>query len=338
LEILNSLTQGTGILGLGSALPEKVLTNFDLEKMVDTSDEWIIKRTGISERRILDRETPAYVLGVEAAKKAIDDAGLKPEEIDLIIVTTSCPDYLSPSISCIIQKEIKADNSAAFDLNAACSGFIYGITTAQQFIASGYYKNVLVVACEGLSKIVDWEDRNTCILFGDGAGAVVLGPVEKEYGILNTELGADGSIGHFITIPCCHLSDEDKEKRLHENKMVLWMDGTEVFKFAVNIMAQAVEKVLEKCYLTMDDVKLIVPHQANIRIIDGAAKKMGIPFEKVYSNVHKYGNISSASIPVALDEAWKNGKISKGDNIVLVGFGGGLTWASALVKWNRNNS
>ncbi|HHW00060.1 MAG TPA: ketoacyl-ACP synthase III [Clostridiaceae bacterium] len=332
---MNSLTHGIGILGLGSALPEKVLTNFDLEKMVDTSDEWIIKRTGISERRILERETPAYVLGVEAAKKAIDDAGLKPEEIDLIIVTTSCPDYLSPSISCIIQKEIKAKNSAAFDLNAACSGFIYGLTTAQQFISTGYYKNVLVVACEGLSKIVDWEDRNTCILFGDGAGAVVLGAVEKEYGIIDTELGADGSMGHFITIPCCHLSNEDKEKRLHENKMVLWMDGTEVFKFAVNIMAQAVEKVLEKCNITLDDVQLIIPHQANIRIIDGASKKMGILFEKVYSNVHKYGNISSASIPVALEEAWKSGRISKGDNIVLVGFGGGLTWASALVKWNR---
>ena len=332
---MNNLAQGIGILGLGSAIPEKVLTNFDLEKMVDTSDEWIIKRTGISERRILEKETPAYVLGVEAAKKAIDDAGLKPEEIDLIIVTTSCPDYLSPSIACIIQKEIKAVNSAAFDLNAACSGFIYGITTAKQFIATGYYKNVLIVACEGLSKVVDWKDRNTCVLFGDGAGAVVLGAVEKEYGIINTEIGADGSMGHFITIPCCHLSDEDKKNRPHENKMVLWMDGGEVFKFAVRIMAHAVEKVLRKCNITMDDIGLIVPHQANIRIMEGAAKKMGISMEKIYSNVHKYGNTSSASIPVALTEAWKSGKISKGDYIVLVGFGGGLTWASALVKWNR---
>jgi len=333
--MFNRLTQGIGILGLGSAVPEKILTNYDLEKMVDTSDEWIIKRTGISERRILESETPAYVLGVEAAKKAIKDAGIKPEELDLIIVTTSCPDYLSPSISCIIQKEIKAVNSAAFDLNAACSGFVYGITTAQQFLATGYYKNILIVACEGISKVVDWEDRNTCVLFGDGAGAAVLGAVEKDYGIINTEIGADGSLGHYITIPCCHLSDEDKKKRLHKNKMVIWMDGTEVFKFAVKIMAHAVEKVLSKCNMTLDDVKLIVPHQANIRIIDGAVKKMGIPTEKVYSNVHKYGNISSASIPVALDEAWKSGKITKGDNIVLVGFGGGLTWASAFIKWSK---
>ena len=332
---MDSLNQGIGIIGLASAVPDKVLTNSDLEKMVDTSNEWILKRTGLSERRILESDTPAYVLGVKAAKKALDDSGLRPEEIDLIIVTTSCPDYLSPSISCIIQKEIKAVNAAAFDLNAACSGFIYAITTAQQFIATGYYKNILVVACEGLSKIVDWEDRNTCVLFGDGAGAVVLGKVENEYGIINTEIGADGSIGHYITIPCCHLSDEDMKNRLHENKMVLWMDGTEVFKFAVKIMASAVERVLDKSNMTMDDVELIIPHQANIRIMDGAAKKMGIPVEKVYSNVHKYGNTSSASIPLALDEAWKTGRISKGDSIVLVGFGGGLTWASALIKWSK---
>ncbi len=332
---MGNLAQGIGIIGIGSAVPEKVLTNFDLEKMVDTSDEWIQKRTGISERRILDKKTPAYVLGVEAARKAIDDAGIKPEDIDLIIVSTSCPDYLSPSVSCIIQKEIKAVNAAAFDLNAACSGFVYAMTTAYQFIANGYYKYVLIVACEGLSKIVDWEDRNTCVLFGDGSGAVVLGAVENEYGIINTEIGADGSVGHFLTIPCCHLSDEDMKKRLHDNKRVIWMDGSEVFKFAVRIMAYAVEKVLHKSKMTMDDIELIVPHQANIRIIDGAAKRMGIPIEKVYSNVHKYGNMSSASIPIALEEAWKNGNISKGDNIVLVGFGGGLTWASVLIKWHR---
>lgn len=330
---MNSLTGGAGILGMGSALPKKVLTNFDLEKMVDTSDEWIVKRTGIKERRILDEETPAYVLGVEAARKAIDDAGIKPEEIGLIIVTTSCPDYLSPSISSIIQKEIKAVNSATFDLNAACSGFIYGLTTAQQFISTGYYKYVLVVACEGLSKVTDWKDRNTCVLFGDGAGAAVVGAVEKEYGILRTELGADGSLGHYITIPCCHISSEDIEKRQHEKKNVLWMDGSEVFKFAVRIMAQATKNVVSSGNLTLDDIKLIVPHQANIRIIDGAAKKLKIPTEKIFVNVEKYGNISSASVPVALNEAWKGGMLSKGDNLVLVGFGGGLTWASVLLRW-----
>lgn len=332
---MNSLTGGIGILGIGSAHPEKILTNFDLEKMVDTSDEWIVKRTGISERRILEKGVPAYVLGVEASKKAIDDAGITPEEIDLIIVTTSSPDYLTPSTSCIIQNKIKAVNSAAFDINAACSGFIYGLTTAQQFISTGYYKYVLVVACESLSKVVDWKDRNTCVLFGDGSGAAVVGAVDENYGILKTDIGADGSLGHYLTIPCCHIGKDDIEKRPNEDKNVLWMDGSEVFKFAVKVMSQATQRVLNKSNLSLDDIKLIVPHQANIRIIDGAARKLGVSTEKIFVNVEKYGNISSASIPVALDEAWKGGIISRGDNIVLVGFGGGLTWASALLRWSR---
>ncbi len=324
-----------GILGMGSCVPQKVLTNFDLEKMVDTSDEWITKRTGISQRRILDEDVPTHELGVGAAKKALEDSGIKPEQLDLIIVATETPDYLTPSMSCIVQDRIGAVNAAAFDLNAACSGFIYGMSVAEQFIKTGHYKYILIVGCEGLSRIVDWNDRNTCVLFGDGAGAAVLGPVEEGYGILTTYTGAAGDLGKNLTMPCCHISPKDIEKRPGDNKRVLWMDGSEVFKFAVRIMEQGANRVMQDCRLTMEDIKLIIPHQANIRILEGAAKRLNAPMEKIFSNLHKYGNISSASIPLGLDEAYREKMFSKGDNLILVGFGGGLTWASALIKWNK---
>jgi len=324
-----------GILGIGSSLPNKVISNFDLEKMVDTSDEWIVKRTGISERRVLEKDEPAFKLGADAALKAIKDANLTPSDIDLIIVATETPDYLTPSTSANIQREIGAENAAVFDLNAACSGFMYAMTVAQQFIATGYYRYVLVIGCEGLSKAVDWEDRNTCVLFGDGAGAAVLGKVEDNYGILGSFLGADGKLGPNITLPCCYISECDLEKRVHENKKVLWMDGGEVFKFAVKIMEYATLKVLEKTNIPLSDIDLIFPHQANIRIIEGAAKRLNLTEDKVYANVERYGNISSASIPVALDEASKKGRIKKGDLLVLVGFGGGLTWGSIVLKWSK---
>ncbi|TYQ13318.1 UNVERIFIED_CONTAM: 3-oxoacyl-[acyl-carrier-protein] synthase-3 [Acetivibrio alkalicellulosi] len=324
-----------GILGLGSSLPEKVLTNFDLEKMVDTTNEWIMKRTGISERRILEKDVPAHELGVDAANKALKDAGISAEDLDLIIVATETPDYLTPSTSCLIQSRINAKKAAAFDLNAACSGFIYGLTVADQFIKSGYYKYVLLIGCEGLSKITDWEDRNTCVLFGDAAGAAVLGRVEDGYGIMSTYIGADGDLGKNITAPCCYLSCEDIEVRTRDNKRVLWMDGGEVFKFAVKVMEHGTNKVLEQSNLTLEDLKLIVPHQANIRILDGAAKRLGVSKDKIFINLHKYGNISSASIPVGLNEAYEGKMFTKGDNLVLVGFGGGLTWGSALVRWSK---
>lgn len=324
-----------GILGLGSALPDKILTNFDLEKMVDTSDEWITKRTGISQRRILSEDQPVYSLGIEAAKKAIADAGINPEDIGLIIVSTESPDYLTPSTACTIQNHLGAVNAAAFDLNAACSGFVYAMTVAQQFILSGKCKYVLVVACEGLSRVVDWKDRNTCVLFGDGAGAAVIGQVEEGFGIISTDIGADGSVGHNITLPCFFSTPEDREKRHGDNKKALWMDGSEVFKFAVKVMAQSTERVVEKSGLDLDKIKLIVPHQANIRIIEGAGKRIGVSMEKIYCNVHKYGNISSACIPLALNEIVDSRSVVKGDNIVLVSFGGGLTWASMVIKWNK---
>ena len=326
---------GVGIIGIGSCLPDKVLTNFDLEKMIDTSDEWITKRTGISERRILEKDEPIFSLGIKAAKRAIADAGIDPKDVDLILVTTSTPDYLSPSTSCTIQREVGAVNAAAFDLNAACSGFIYGMTVAQQFILTGYYKHVLLIACEGITKVVDWEDRNTCVLFGDGAGAVLLGPVENGFGILGTHIGADGSSSNYITIPCCFINEEDIEKRIHENKRVIWMDGNEVYKFAIKALPQATVKVLEKANIPIEDVKLIIPHQANIRIIEGASKRLGIPSKKVFRNLKKYGNMSSATIPIALEAAYKSKTISKGDIIVIVGFGGGLTWGSAVLKLSR---
>lgn len=326
---------GVGIIGVGSSLPEKVLTNFQLEKMVDTSDEWIRKRTGISERRILEDNEPASAIGTKAAENALKDAGIKPEDLDLIIVTTETPDYLTPSTSCIIQRNLGAKKAAAFDLNAACSGLVYGMTVAQQFISSGYYKYVLIVGCEGLSRIIDWKDRNTCVLLGDGAGAFVLGPVEEGYGIISSKLGAEGDLAKCITIPCCYIDDEDVEKRTSENKRVMWMDGTEVFKFAIRVMSQATIDVVSDAGISLDDVKLIVPHQANIRIIEGAAKRLGIDKKRVLPNMKNYGNISSASIPVAFNEAVKNNMFNKGDYIVLVGFGGGLTWAATLLKWSK---
>jgi len=331
----NGMNYSAGILGIGKCVPEKVLSNKDLESMVDTSNEWIVQRTGIHERRIMESDTPLHELGSKAAMEALKNAGLTPDKIDLIIVTTETPDYLTPSMACLIQKSIGAANAAAFDLNAACTGAVYGLTVASQFINTGYYKYVLVVSCEGLSRVVDWKDRKTCVLFGDGAAAMVVGQVEKGYGILATYIGADGSMGHNITIPCCYVNSEESEKRLSENKMVIWMDGSEVFKFAVRVMIQATETVLNQSGVSIKDVSLIIPHQANMRIIESAAKRLDIPPERVFTNVHKYGNTSSASIPIALIESIEKGLVSKGSYIVLVGFGGGLTWASALIKWSK---
>ena len=328
---MNKKIDNVGILGIGSAVPEKVLTNFDLEKIVDTSDEWIVKRTGIHERRVLETNEPAYTYGIMAAESALKSSGIEASEIGLIITTTETPDYLSPSTSCLIQHGIGAINAAAFDLSAACSGFVYGLTVAKQFIQTGYYKHVLVVACEGITKVVDWTDRGTCVLFGDGAGAAVVGEVEEGYGILNTHIGADGSQGNCIKIPGCYAEEIDPG----EIRKYIHMEGGEVFKFAVKIMEEATLKVLEGTGISLDDISLIIPHQANQRIIEGAGKRLGVPIEKIVSTLGKYGNNSSASIPVALNDVLKNSEsIKKGDYIVLVAFGGGLTWSSALIKWN----
>lgn len=328
-------SRNVGIAGIGSYVPERVLTNSDLEKMVDTSDEWIKTRTGIEQRRIARDDESTSDMAYNAAVKAISNAGLTPEDIDLIIVATITSDMYTPSTACKVQERLGAKRAAAFDVSAACTGFIYGITTASQFILTGYYKNALVIGADKLSSIIDWKDRNTCVLFGDGAGAVVLHAADNGSGILSTNLGADGNIGKYLTAPSCHITDEERERRNPDSARTIWMDGSEVFKFAVRIMASTTKKALEDANLNTSDVSLIIPHQANIRIIEGAAKRLDIPMENIYINIDRYGNMSAASIPVAIDEAVKEGKVNKGDLIVLVGFGGGLTWGSAVIKWDK---
>lgn len=324
-----------GIVGLGSWLPDKIITNEDLTKVVDTSDEWILTRTGIAERRQASASEAASDLGTRAANKALVDAGIKPEEIDLIIVATVTPDMFFPSTACIIQKNLGANKAVAFDLSAACSGFLYALSVGSQFIATGTYDTVLVVAAEVLTKIVNWEDRNTCILFGDGAGAAVLRPVEEHHGFLSFNLGADGTGGDCLKIPAGGSRKVTSELTIQNKEHYITMNGHEVFKFAVKIMGDTAIKALEKAGFSTADVDYLIPHQANTRIIDAAARKLGISPEKVYINLDKYGNMSSASIPVALDEAVNKGFIQKGDLVVLVGFGAGLTWGSSVMRWAK---
>ncbi len=330
--MINGL-KSVGILGTGSYLPEKVLTNFDLEKMVDTNNEWIIARTGIKERRIADENTACSDLAYEAALKAMDSAGVTAEELDMIIVATITPDFFFPATACIVQDKLGAINASAFDLEAACSGFLYGMTVAQQFIATGTYKKVLVIGAETMSKFIDYTDRGTCILFGDGAGAVVMGEVEEGYGILSTDLGAKGEGGKYLMVPGGGSRKPASIETVTNREHYIYMGGNEVFKFAVRIMGQGAVNVIEKAGIEMSDIDYLVPHQANTRIIEAAAKRIKLPMDKVKVNLEKYGNMSAASIPVALDEALKEGKIKRGDNVVLVGFGGGLTWGAALIKW-----
>ena len=324
--------QEAGILGLGCYLPSKKITNSDIEKVVDTSDEWIRTRTGIRERRIASEKEAASDLGAEASRVAIKDAGLNPEDIDLIITATITPDMFFPATACIIQDKIGAKNAAAFDINAACSGFVFAMVVAQQFVNMGLYKNVLVVGTEKLSGIVDWKDRSTCVLFGDGAGACVIGRSEDRK-ILSSFMGADGSGGHLLSVPAggsrLPASEDTVKDRLH----FLKMEGNEVFKIAVRIMVDAANKAIKKAGLERDDISLFIPHQANIRILLAVAKRLGVPEEKIFMNIEKYGNMSAASTAVALVEAGQQSKIKKGDNVVLVAFGGGLTYGAVVIKW-----
>lgn len=320
------------IIGVGSYLPEKILTNFDLEKMVETSDEWITTRTGIKERHIAKEDEFASDLAAKAAKEALLNAKLDATEIDLILCSTVSAEMVTPTVSCVVQDAISAVNAAAIDINTACSGFVSALIIAQQFIKSGTYKNILVVGTDTMSKYVDWSERTSCVLFGDGAGAVVVTQGTDEEGVLAYDIGADGSGGKHLSIPSLKFSQEDLDRRGGEERRTFWMDGSEVFKFAVRVMADSTKKVLEKAGLTADDVDRVVPHQANIRIIDGAVKRLKIDSEKVYANVSRTGNMSSASIPVAFCEAVKEGAIQKGDKVVMVGFGGGLTWGSVLIQ------
>lgn len=322
-----------GIIGIGSYVPERVLSNFDLEKMVDTSDEWIKTRTGISFRRIGAEHACTSDLGVEAAKKALQNAKLSAEDIELIIVASASPDMIFPSTACIIQSKLNAVNAAAFDLQAGCTGFIYALTCADQFISSGLYKNVLVIGAEMLSRITDWEDRNTCVLFGDGAGAVVVSEVD-EGGILAHVLGSDGDRSDLLTLPAGGTKEPASFETLKNHRHYIKMNGNEVFKFATRILEESVRKVLEKIGLPIEKLDYIVPHQANIRIIDAAIKRLKFPRSQVVVNLDRYGNMSAASIPVALDEAYRDKRIKKGNKVVLVGFGAGLTWGANFLEWS----
>ncbi|SHJ95658.1 beta-ketoacyl-ACP synthase III [Paramaledivibacter caminithermalis] len=330
---MNSGLRSVGILGTGSCLPENVITNYDLEKIVDTSHDWIVTRTGIHSRRIVDDNTATSDLATKAALKALEAAGVSAKELDLIIVATVTPDMSFPSTACIVQKNIGATNAAAFDLGAGCSGFIYELAVAKQFIATGVYNKILIIGAETLSKIMNWNDRNTCVLFGDGAGAAVLGVTEEGTGILSTYLGADGEGGKFLTLPAGGSRMPASVQTVEQNLHYIKMDGSEVFKFAVRAMGNASKKALKLCNLDVNDIDYLVPHQANTRIISASAKRLKLPMEKVYVNLDRYGNMSAASIPVALDEAIRKGKIKKGYNVVLVGFGAGLTWGSSVIKW-----
>ncbi|AEH45578.1 3-oxoacyl-(acyl-carrier-protein) synthase III [Thermodesulfatator indicus DSM 15286] len=324
---------GAMFKGLGVALPSRVLTNQDLEKMVDTSDEWITQRTGIKERHIVGPGESNSKLAVEAAKKALAKAEIAPEELDLIIVATLTPDYLMPSVAVLVQDQLGAKNAGAFDVAATCSGFIYGVSIADQFIRVDPSKKILVIGSEVLSHKVNWEDRTTCVLFGDGAGAAVLTGPEDNRGVLSTHLHADGSLWHLLTIKGCGSLYPPCSDDLPREEYFIRMQGREVFKHAVRAMEEVALEALQKNNCSPDDLALVVPHQANIRIIEALRERLGLPREKVYVNVHKYGNTSAASIPLALAEAEEEGRLKPGNLVLLVAFGGGFTWASALIRW-----
>jgi 3-oxoacyl-[acyl-carrier-protein] synthase-3 len=321
-----------GLIGVGEYLPKRVLTNADLEKIVDTSDEWITSRTGIRERRLVDKGEATSDLAFMAAKEALADAHLRPEDIDLIIVATITPDMPFPSVSSILQNALGIKHCACFDISAACAGFVYGIACARQFISSGTYKNALVIGAETLSAVTDWQDRSTCVLFGDGAGAAVVSEV-KTGGIISTYLGTDGSSLELLNIPAGGSRNPASHQTVEQRMHYIKMQGNELFKIAVKSMTEAAQIVLRQAGLTFSDVDLIIPHQANSRIIMAVAKKLGLTEEKIYLNIEKYGNMSSASTATALCEAVREGRIKKGDIVLLDSFGAGLVWGACVIEW-----
>lgn len=325
--------RSVGIVGTGMYVPEKVLTNAELETIVDTNDEWIVSRTGIRERHIAAPEQATSDLAYEAAIQALKSAGLAAEDLELIIVATVTPDTTFPSTACILQEKLGAKKAAAFDLSAACSGFVYSLATANGFIQTGMYNNALIIGADTLSRITDYTDRNTCVLFGDGAGAVVLGEVPEGRGFLSFDLGAEGAGGPLLKLEGGGSRLPASTETVQEGKHFIYMNGREVFKFAVRIMGTATEEVLRKAGKTKEEIDLFVPHQANIRIIQSAMQRLNLPEEKCVVNVDKYANTSAASIPLALVEAAQGGRIKEGDTVLLVGFGGGLTWGASVLVW-----
>lgn len=321
------------ITGTGFYVPDKILTNFDLEKIVDTSDDWIITRTGIKERRIASQDQATSDLAVEAGKRALKNAGLEVKDIDLIIVATSTPDTIFPSTACWVQKGLNADHVPAFDISVGCTGFLYGMILAESLVLSGVNKRVLLIGGELLTKVVNWKDRNTCVLFGDAAGAVVLEESKDESGMLSFYWKADGKLGDLLSLPAggtrLPATAETVARKLH----CLQMKGNEVFKYAVKRMGEAALEALKIANLKKSDIDIFIPHQANIRIIEATGRRLNLPSEKVYSNIHKYGNVSVASIPISLDELREDGKLKKGTIIVMDAFGAGFTWAAIAYRW-----
>lgn len=321
------------ISGTGSALPTKILTNNDLAKLVDTSDEWITTRTGIKERRIAVDGEYTSTFAVEAARQALSMAGIRPDELDLIILGTVTPDFPFPSTACIVQNELGAHNAVAFDVSAACSGFIYGLSIADSFIRSGRTRKALVIGAEVLSRVVDWKDRNTCILFGDGAGAAVIEASEGQSGVMSTHIFSNGSYWDLLHQPGSGSRNPASNPDTDPNLFFIRMEGNEVYKHAVRAMEESAIAALNANGLTASDISLLIPHQANRRIIDAIAKRLDLDAERVFINLHRYGNTSSASIPIALDEANRQGRLKSGDLLLLDAFGGGFTYGSALVNW-----
>jgi len=322
------------IAGVGSCVGGRVVTNTDLEHMVDTTDEWIRTRTGIHQRRVAEDGVATSDMAMEASRRALARAGVEPAEIDVIIVATVTPDMEFPATTCLVQHRLGAGNAACFDISIGCTGFIYGLSIGQQMIATGRYDTVLVVGAEVLSRITDWRDRSTCVLFGDGAGAAVLRPAQEGRGILAFHLGSDGSGGDYLKLPAGGSRLPACERTVRERLHYTRMNGPEVFKFAVKVMAQGCLAALRRCGLTRADIDLLVPHQANLRIIESALKRLGLSWENVVVNIDRYGNMSSASVPVALDEAVNDGRVRDGDVVVMVSFGAGLSWGACVVRWD----
>jgi len=321
------------IIGTGSYAPDRVMTNADLEKLVETSDEWIQSRTGIRERRIAGPEQPTSDLAARAAQAAIENAGISAEEIDLIICATCTPDMFFPNTACFVQTKIGAVNAACFDLSAACSGFLFGVETARQYIASGTYETVLVIGADKLSGIVDWTDRNTCVLFGDGAGAAILRHSPESRGIMASRMGSDGRLAEILYIPGGGSAHPAGGPTSAENPVTMKMNGRETYKHAVTAMVSASQRVLEDAGVSPDEVACFIPHQANLRIIEAIADRLDISMDRFMVNLDRYGNTSAAAVAIALDEAARSGRFQRGDKILMVVFGGGLTWASTVVEW-----
>ncbi|MEY2481284.1 MAG: 3-oxoacyl-[acyl-carrier-protein] synthase [Verrucomicrobiota bacterium] len=328
------LRRSVSIVGTGSYVPEKVLTNADLSRMVDTSDEWIITRTGIKERRVAAKEEQTSDMATKAALKAMEQAKISGKDVDLILVATATPDMVFPATACFVQQKIGATNAACLDISAACAGFLFGVEIAQQFITSHTYDTVLVIGAEKLTSITNWTDRNTCVLFGDGAGAVIMrhrGP--GAHGVISTHIGSDGSFADILFMPGGGSRTPITAENAHQWLQTIHMTGKEVYKQAVTAMLNASLKALEQAGLSIDDISCVIPHQANVRIIEAIADRLKIPIEKFYVNLDRYGNTSAAAVAIALDEANRTGRIKHGDYVLMVVFGGGLTWASTVVEW-----